>query len=146
MEIEEFEDLIDRHGEVPVDWPEAVRDEAVRFLASSPRAQEIVAEAAALRAAFSSSSEPRAPENLAHRIATLAGQVDDYQPPFVREHDARSRRVFRPALQNVANIPKSSLLMLALVFTFGLTLGLLGGTLNQSPHIDFATLFAVVNS
>jgi len=145
MEIEEFEDLIDRCGERPADWPETVRDEAERFLAGSQRAQELVAEAAALRAAFGASPQPQAPHNLADRIATLAERIDDQTPPVPRKRNMRGGRFSWATVQRAMRMPRNPPLMLALIFAFGLTLGLLSGNLYESPNIDFATLFAVVN-
>lgn len=101
MNIEQFEDLVDRCGELPAEWPEAVRVDALKFLDGSPEAREVIAEAAALRIALGGSVAEQAPANFADRIVTLAGRVDDLQPfksdlrpgptPMPRRHPLLSR-------------------------------------------------------
>lgn len=145
MTTEEFQDLVDRCGERPADWPDDVRQRAVEFLASSEAAREIVVAAAELRGMLSNRATERAPARLAERIVTLAGRVDDYRPALVREKPVPTSAPAHYTANKHIRIPKGTL-VLAFAFSFGLTLGLIGGVFGRSPYIDFAALFAAVNS
>jgi hypothetical protein len=146
MNLEEFEDLVDRCGEQPADWPDDVRAEAVQFLAGSRQAQSIVAEAASLRAAFASSPQLKAPANLSDRIVALAERADSYQAPLVPdERPFVPGRSDQSALSDRLGLPKSSMWM-ALCFAVGLALGLTFGLISGSSTFDFATSFAIFNS
>ncbi len=146
MTLEEFEDLVDRCGEAPAGWPQDVRQEALRFLADSQQAREIVAEAAALRAMFGASVAEPAPANLAGRIVALAGRMDDIQPPLAK--DLKPRAPLVPGRQPFFNRlgPPKSYLWLVACFGLGLGLGLAHGYAVGGSNIDFASLFAAVGS
>lgn len=85
MNLAEFEDLIDRCGELPAAWPDEIRADALKLLGESREAQDVVAEAAALRQMFDSRPAEPAPVNLANRIVTLVGRVDDLPAPLDRD-------------------------------------------------------------
>jgi hypothetical protein len=144
MNIEEFEDLVDRCGEVPAEWPEAVRADALAFLAGSAAARAVVTEASSLRAMFGGAVKEPAPANLADRIVTLAGRMDEIQPSFTKESRVHSAQVPRQSsLLKRTGLPKSYL-WLAACFAAGLGLGLVRGAAGGWPHVDFSTLFAAV--
>jgi hypothetical protein len=160
MNIEDFEDLIDRCGERPQDWPDDVRAEAVLFLNGSPQAQRIVADAASMRALFDGAEPPRAPEQLAGRIVALAGGMEEVRPSFNKNlrlkragsHGAAAARgdfPQEPATPRGAvrrrDIPRSYL-WFGIVFAAGLGLGIVSDAMNDGSRFDFATLFAIINS
>jgi len=105
MNLAEFEDLVDRCGERPADWPADVRADALDFLERSREARDVVASAAALRDMFDDSPAEPAPANLANRIVTLAGRVDDLPASFDKEKTPKSPGRF-PFL-NRSGLPKS---------------------------------------
>ena len=82
MNIEQFEDLVDRFGERPADWPDDIREQASKFLAGSRDAQEFVAEASALRNMFhddvaerAPASRPRAENRASRRVIFIVGML-----------------------------------------------------------------------
>lgn len=85
MNLAEFEDLVDRCGEQPAAWPVEIRADALKLLDESQEARDVVASAVALRKMFDDSPAEPAPANLANRIVTLAGRIDDL--PVV--HDSK---------------------------------------------------------
>lgn len=142
MNLEEFEDLVDRCGEVPAGWPPSVRQDALQLLAGSEKAQEIVAEAARLRGMFGRQVAEPAPANLADRIVALAGRVDDVQPSFTKEKRPQVPEGLRPRRSRRINLPKAFIWMVVCSAAgFGLMQGATGGW----PHIDFAGLFAALS-
>lgn len=142
MNIEEFEDLVDRCGELPAEWPSSVRQEALAFLAASKKAQDIVAEAARLRDMFGRSGTELAPVNLANRIVALAGRMDDIQPSRSKEKGPRALEGLRPPCSRRFNLPKA-FVWFVVCSTAGL--GLMHSVTGGWPHIDFAGLFAVLS-
>lgn len=74
MNVNEFEDLIDRLGEDMSRWPAAQREAAEGLLASSPEAQAILDEARILRMALAAPAV-KAPPGLAERIIAAAGKL-----------------------------------------------------------------------
>lgn len=141
MTIDEFQDLVDRCGERPEDWPAEIRDEAVAFLESSQTAKAVVAGAADLRAMFAAQPAERAPQDMAARIATLAGRMDSVTPGFVTRRSgilasdpapgpAGSRPVIRPR----------TLLWLGVCFIVGIALGAAPAAFNANEQIDWPTL------
>jgi len=142
MTLEEFEDLVDRCGELPAQWPSAVRQEALAFLAGSTKAQAIVADTAALRDMFGRGAVETAPANLADRIVALAGRMDDVQPSFTKEKRPQGLDEPRTPRSRRINLPKA---FLWLVVCSAAGLGLIHGAAGGWPHIDFATLFAALS-
>lgn len=158
MNIDEFQDLVDRCGERPEDWPNDIRSKAQDFLARSSEAQAIVAEAASLRTMFSGGTPERAPAHLADRIVTLAERMDEFRPTINRglKHE-RVRFSERTRSGDAAHVEKSAetpakgpsvtpkmYIWFGTVFLAGMALGVTGTVLVSGRHIDFATLFAVV--
>lgn len=156
VNIEQFENLVDRFGEVPTGWPDDIRAEALSFLDQSPEARTVVAEAAALRDMFRHDAGEKAPAGLSDRIFAAAAASDrgraaatvdkSWQPPSVRREFVPAAHIPHPAV--IASGWRPSILVLATCFVVGLGLGL---GLKYAPmaddgHIDFATLFAVVGS
>jgi hypothetical protein len=72
MQIEEFEDLIDCHGEDVTKWPESDRGAALALLEHSQAARALLAEAQELRRAFGSADRVAAPPALTGRILAQA--------------------------------------------------------------------------
>lgn len=142
MNLEEFEDLVDRCGELPAGWPPAVREEALAFLAGSKKAQAVVAEAAALRDMFGRGVVESAPANLADRIVALAGRMDDIQPSFTKEKRPQSVDGLRAPRSRRINVPKA-FIWLVVCSTAGL--GLIHSVAGGWPHIDFASLLAALS-
>src|ERR1700709_43481 len=73
MDIEEFEDLLDRLGEDLSCWPTEKQRSASALLAESGEARELLREAVSLRSLLSK-PPVRAPEGLADRIFVQASQ------------------------------------------------------------------------
>jgi hypothetical protein len=73
MDIEEFEDLLDRLGEDLSRWPAEKQRSASVLLAQSGEARELLREAVSLRSLLSK-PPVRAPEGLADRIVFHASQ------------------------------------------------------------------------
>lgn len=71
MTVGEFQDILDRFGENPADWPSDRRSSAESLLARSDAARNILAEAKALRQRFNDSGVT-APPGLADRIVAKA--------------------------------------------------------------------------
>lgn len=105
MNLAEFEDLVDRCGEQPAAWPAEIRADALDFLERSREAQDVVATAVALRKMFDDSPAEPAPANLANRIVTLAGRVDDLPAALDKEKTPKAPGRF-PFL-NRSGLPKS---------------------------------------
>jgi hypothetical protein len=155
MDIEQFQDLVDRFGEFPADWPVEFRAEAVRFLAGSPEAQDIVAEAAQLRDMFHSDIVKKAPAGLSDRIFASAARSEHWRPSSARRMPLTAIGTVLPSAAPGIGRPfvalkewRPSYFMLATLFVIGLGLGLGLGLVpvKTSGHIDFATMFAVVGT
>jgi hypothetical protein len=171
MDIERFEGLVDQFGEFPADWPLDVRASAIYLLETSREAQEIVAEAAKMRALFARSKPVNAPAGLADKIVMLArdggppasGQTPwfsqlqssllpkDSLSPRKRLVNIVSKLSLRSAVLRVKNSLKSgrpNYVILWCCFTVGLGLGLGFGFSPSmaTDRIDFVTMFAVVGS
>ncbi len=137
MDIERFEDLVDRHGEDISQWPSAVRDEAETFVAATPAARECLRRARALRAAFASTPPIRAPRDLTARIMASI-ETDETPSAFVAPggrgaqirlpqapspDPAGADTVFGSPARDVFRRPLRSLMAATFVFALGLTLG-----------------------
>lgn len=71
MMLSQFQDLVDRLGAEPEQWPAAERADATALLASSQPARQILDEARALKAALTGPAIA-APAGLSHRILEAA--------------------------------------------------------------------------
>ena len=71
MTLPQFQDLVDRLGAEPDQWPAPDRADAEALLARSAPAQKILEDARALKAALSGPATP-APAGLAQRIVDAA--------------------------------------------------------------------------
>jgi len=159
MNIDDFQDLVDRCGERPDDWPADIRVEAVNFLASSREAQEIVAEAASMRSMFADPALERAPDHLAGRIFAMAERMDEFRPTINRDlrrnrvrFSDRARPFDAPHADKTIDpsapgpgLPPKVYLWFGVTFLAGLGMGVAGTVLGTGHQIDFATLFAVVS-
>jgi hypothetical protein len=170
MNIEQFQDLVDRFGEAPAGWPADLRAQAVRFLAGSPEAQDIVAEAAELRAMFRNDVVTKAPAGLSDRIFASAGRSEQWRPISVQPisfEPMSLRQVSGRQIPIAAGGALPSILasgsgrpfgafkewrpgyfVLASLFVIGLGIGIgLGFAPSKNDgHIDFATMFAIVGT
>jgi hypothetical protein len=79
MDVNAFEDLIDRLGEDMSCWPEAECAAAEQLLASSGEARALLEEACALRRLLAG-PPIRAPAGLADRIAAAAARLNADTP------------------------------------------------------------------
>ena len=94
MDVSTFEDLIDRLGDEPSQWPDDQRLAAEELLASSAEARALLEEARALRVALAA-PPVRAPAGLADRIIAaarrLTGEPTASQPEQKIAEDAVER-------------------------------------------------------
>jgi hypothetical protein len=123
MRIEEFEDLLDRHGEDVSAWPVSDRDSGLALLCTSQAARDLVEEARSLRRAFATDSRPLAvPSDLADRV--IANAIRSQAMP---RRGGSSR----------------SALILSLCFVAGFTLSLVPGTARYSGvQVDLPAVLA----
>lgn len=87
MDIEEFEDLLDRLGEDLSTWPADKQKPAARLLAESSEAQELVRDAAALRKLMARppvSAPAGLSERIFERAAAMPPQQEAAIPPAYR--------------------------------------------------------------
>lgn len=127
MDIETFEDLVDRLGEDVSAWPSPEREAGTALIAASARAREIVADAARLRQELSRRTPPRAPAGLADRImaqvATPRAEIPASEAPLVPAEDGVSTEA--PGRRRRAHERLIPSVVLSLCFLVGLSLGLL---------------------
>ncbi|MFL9823534.1 hypothetical protein [Rhodoplanes sp. SY1] len=81
MDIDDFEDQVDRWGEDVSAWPEPSRTQALALLKVSAEAREVLAEAKALREALAVREPVRAPADLADRILAAARATEPQREP-----------------------------------------------------------------
>lgn len=81
MDIDDFEDRVDRWGEDVSAWPEPSRTQALALLKVSAEAREVLADAEALRAALAPRAAVRAPADLADRIFAAARAAEPQREP-----------------------------------------------------------------
>jgi hypothetical protein len=109
MSLEEFQDLVDRHGEAPESWPERQRESAQRLLAASAEARQILAATSRLRSAAGGSTI-KAPSGLAERIVATAlnGAGDAKSAPKrgAPKPDAAKPDVLRPGTSKASRPTK----------------------------------------
>lgn len=109
MDIDDFEDRVDRWGEDVSAWPEPSRSDARALLRTSAEARQVLADAVALRTALSARASVRAPAGLTDRILAAAREADANStsaaapvaaaamPPPVPSSIAKARPARRPA-------------------------------------------------
>lgn len=133
MDVEEFEDLVDRFGEDLSQWPVSSRAAGAALLRDSAEAQRVVEEAGLLRRAFARDRSQRAPADLAGRIAACATQQRVPVEPrwtFAWRRLALPTLRFRPAV------------LLPLCFLVGLTLSLIPTpSAETGSSLDVPTFF-----
>lgn len=141
MDLEEFEDLVDRWGEDIGRWPASSRDQAAKLLRASAEARDILSRAAFLRRVVADVPPVRAPAGLADRITSAAvaqsrGRVD-------------ARGSFLGRLSKLTSDPLAlrPVVLLSLCFLIGASAGLLFFPVQGSAdQVDFPTLLVrVVN-
>lgn len=81
MDIDDFEDQVDRWGEDVSAWPEPSRTQGLALLKASAEAREVLAEAKALREALAARPAVRAPADLADRILAAARATEPQREP-----------------------------------------------------------------
>ncbi|WP_137046414.1 hypothetical protein [Pseudolabrys sp. FHR47] len=153
MNLETFQDLVDRCGESSAGWPADIRDEAERFLASSADAQDVVAQARMMRELLSQPLAERAPAHLAGRIVALAERMDEHRPSInrnLRHERIRTRGGERPdrttpAAPLIWVPPQKMYVWLGAVFLSGVAFGVGGSLMTSRAYIDFSSLFAVLS-
>jgi hypothetical protein len=130
MEIEEFEDLVDRYGEDLAAWPVDLQGQAAALVRQSARARAVIAEAQTLRRALGGPARAPAPAGLADRIVAAA-------PPAAATTAAPAvaARRFRPAPLLKPGI------VLSLCFLIGLASGLLPPRGEPVARLDLPTFF-----
>ena len=137
MNIEEFEDLVDLHGEDLSRWPQALRVPAMSLLERSEDARKIVDSAKQLRALFRAAPQIHAPAGLADRIVARAAasveadiDMDPALPPLA------------PWFERVERPLRSALLLSCLAV--GLAVGLLSSpnTDDRRAVVSTSTIFA----
>ena len=127
MDIETFEDLVDRLGEDVSAWPSPAREAGTALIATSAQAREIVADAARLRQELSRHTPLRAPAGLADRImaqvATPRAEMPASEAPLVPAEDGVAAAA--PGWRRRALERLSPSVVLPLCFLVGLSLSLL---------------------
>lgn len=111
FEIEQFAELLDRHGAEPARWPVAVRSMALLLVDAEPAAQGLLQEARRLEVALSALPAPPVPSGLKSRIIA---RLTNAQPIFLPDRmlDWLTTALWRP------------LLLASLPLAFGFTLGI----------------------
>jgi hypothetical protein len=146
MDVNLFEDCLDRFGDDLSKWPEADRKAGEAFLATSAEARDLLEEAALLREALA--AQPvRAPSGLADRILLqakldAAPSVIARRTPVAVEKPslwARLGEVFPLALR------PSSAFLLPICFVVGLLVGFFSGSETvDGTHLDLPSYVAHV--
>ena len=133
MDIEEFEDLLDRLGEDLSRWPAGKQRSASVLLAQSGEARELLREAVSLRGLLSK-SPIRAPEGLAERIVVRASQN------VGTEREAVFGRAWA-----LPKWPEGRTLFLAICFLGGILAGVLSSeTVRDLPLVGIHNYVAYV--
>jgi hypothetical protein len=130
MDIEEFEDLVDRYGEDLAAWPPALQAPATALVRDSALARAAITEAQQLRRALAGPAERRAPAGLANRIITAAGAgAAAAAVPAVAPGRLRQALRLMPGI------------VLPLCFLIGLASGLLPPRSEPIARLDLPTFF-----
>lgn len=127
MDIDDFEDQVDRLGEDVSAWPEPSRTQALALLKVSAAAREVLAEAAALRKALAPNPAIRAPESLTNRILAAAREADAVPRtvPQVGSSRAAPAPRWRAAVASALGHPLRPAIVLSACFLLGLVSSLL---------------------
>jgi hypothetical protein len=129
MDIDDFEDQVDRLGEDVSAWPEPSRRQALALLKVSAEARAVLAEAAALRKALAPSSAVRAPESLTNRILAAAREADAVPRTVPQVGSSRAVRTpanrWRAAVTSVLGHPLRPAIVLSACFLLGLVSSLM---------------------
>jgi hypothetical protein len=128
MEIEEFEDLVDRYGEDLATWPVDLQRRAAALVHQSARARAVIAEAQMLRRALRSPARGSAPAGLADRILAAA-QPAAAPAAAVAARGSRPVPLLKPGI------------VLSLCFLIGLASGLLPTGSEPVARLDLPTFF-----
>ena len=111
MDLTKFNDLLDQHGPMLDDWPEAIRSDARAFVGASAEAADALADAQTLANLLAAMASAPAPSHLAGRIVATAADMED---PWQRLVDWLGARLWRPVL--AAGLP----------LAFGFAVGMVG--------------------
>ena len=132
MNIEEFEDCVDRYGEDVASWPSPERERGAALVRSSLAARAIVSQAKLLRVAVKGAAPVRAPSGLADRIVARAvAETPTVMPAAIARISARNglHTAFRPAV------------ILPFCFIVGLAVAWLpAGSDGRGPQFDVSVL------
>lgn len=135
MDLEEFEDLVDRWGEDVQRWQSPFREQAAELLRTSKPAREILNRATLLRRAIADAAPVRAPAGLASRITAAAGR----RPAAPMGGSDRTRQAwFEYAVEMP---PLRSAVLLTLCFLIGASAALMSVPIQgNAEQVDFPTL------
>lgn len=129
MDIDDFEDKVDRLGEDVSAWPEPSRTQAQALLKVSAEAREVLAEAAVLRKALAPNPTIRAPESLTNRILAAARESEALPRTVPQVGSSRALRApasrWRAAVASVLGHPLRPAIVLSACFLLGLVSSLL---------------------
>ncbi|WP_367142014.1 hypothetical protein [Rhodoplanes sp.] len=125
MDIDDFEDQVDRLGEDVSAWPEPSRTQALALLKASAEAREVLAEAAALRKALGPDPTVRAPESLTDRILAAAREADAVPQVGSSRAVRPPANRWRAAFAAVLGHPLRPAIVLSACFLLGLVSSLL---------------------
>jgi len=132
MNIEEFEDCVDRYGEDVASWPSPERERGAALVRSSLAARGIVSQAKLLRAAMTGAAPVRAPFGLADRIVARAVAASPAKTTIV---------VVRPAPRGAFHIAFRPAVVLPFCFLFGLAVAWLPAASDgRSAQLDVSVL------
>jgi hypothetical protein len=133
MDLEEFEDLVDRWGEDIHRWQSPFREQAAELLRTNGSARDVLDQAAFLRRTIAGPAPAKAPAGLADRITAAA------------KRETMSRRrppAFRAWFEFTGDLrPMRSAVLLSLCFLMGAGAGLLSFPIQgNADQVDFLTL------
>jgi hypothetical protein len=146
MNLEEFEDLVDRCGENVSRWPAPFREQGAALLRASEAAREIVSCAALLRRTLGEAEPIRAPSALVDRIVSSASRQATSRLPAPRAGRRSWMIGWMPTIASGRSLMRPAVL-LSLCFLIGASAGLLFFPVQgNADQVDFPTLLArVVN-
>ena len=127
MDIAEFEDFLDRHGDDISGWPVAQQHSAAALLLESSEARDLLREAQTMRGLLSS-APIRAPKGLADRVVTQALSVS--QALSAAPANVRSGR--EPIFSRTFKLVRQNFIAAQLAFLLAcFAAGALGGVLHS---------------
>lgn len=119
MDIDDFEDQVDRWGEDVSAWPEPSRTQALALLQVSAEARAVVADAAALRKALAARPAVRAPADLTDRIVAAARAVESEPRTAIPISTTAPRRTGSPRTEQPRIVPPRLRWLPVLASSFG---------------------------